>query len=66
MASNNDSIRCADLETLHQQLAGVMAFDEVRQFFCVRTTVKQQVSLAQQRETFRQRLDLLKAFDLVV
>jgi putative transposase len=43
-----------------------LAFDEVRQFFLVRTTMKQQVSLAQQREIFRQRLDLLKMFDLVV
>jgi len=37
------------------------AFDEVRQFFRVRTTMKQQVSLVQQRELFRQRLDALKA-----
>src|SRR5438045_2404976 len=37
------------------------AFDEVRQFFRVRTTMKQRVSLAQQREVFRQRLDALKA-----
>jgi putative transposase len=35
------------------------AFDEVRQFFRVRTTMKQQVSLVQQRELFRQRLDAL-------
>ena len=40
------------------------AFDEVRQFFRVRTAVKQKVSLAQQREVFRQRLDMLKAFAL--
>jgi putative transposase len=37
------------------------AFDEVRRFFRVRSTMKQQVSLAQQREVFRQRLDALKA-----
>src|SRR5258707_10047684 len=37
------------------------AFDEVRQFFRVWTTMKQQVSLAHQREVFRQRLDALKA-----
>ncbi len=37
------------------------AFDEVRQFFRLRTTMKQQVSLVQQREMFRQRLDALKA-----
>jgi putative transposase len=37
------------------------AFDEVRQFFRVRTTMKQKISLAQQRELFRQRLDALKA-----
>jgi len=37
------------------------AFDEVRQFFRVGTTMKQQVSLAQQREVFRQRLDALQA-----
>lgn len=42
------------------------AFDEVRQFFRVRTTMKQKVSLAQQREVFRQRLDILKAFALVM
>ncbi len=38
---------------------------EVRQFFRVRTTMKQQVSLMQQREMFRQRLDALKAMVLV-
>jgi putative transposase len=37
------------------------AFDEVRQFFRVRTTMRQRVSLAVQREMFRQRLALLKA-----
>jgi hypothetical protein len=37
------------------------AFDEVRQFFRVPTTMKQQVSLAHQREVFRQRLEALKA-----
>jgi hypothetical protein len=37
------------------------AFDEVRQFFRVRTTMKQKGSLMQQREIFRQRLDALKA-----
>jgi transposase-like protein len=37
------------------------AFDEVRQFFRVRTTMKQKVSLVQQRDLFRQRLDTLKA-----
>jgi putative transposase len=41
------------------------AFDEVRQFFRVRTTMKQQVSLAQQREAFRHQLDALKAMVLV-
>ena len=41
------------------------AFDEVRQFFRVRTTVKQKVSLAQQREAFRQRMDMLKTLALV-
>ena len=37
------------------------AFDEVRQFFRVRTTMKQQVSLAHQREAFRHQLEALKA-----
>jgi hypothetical protein len=37
------------------------AFDEVRQFFRVRATMKQQVSLAQQRKMFRQRPDALPA-----
>ena len=41
------------------------AFDEVRQFFRARTTMKQQVSLAQQREAFRHQLDALKALMLV-
>jgi putative transposase len=41
-------------------------FDEVRQFFRVRATVKQRVSLAQQREVFRQRLDTFKTLALVV
>jgi putative transposase len=41
------------------------AFDEVRQFFRVRTTMKQQVSLAHQREVFRHRLEALKAIVLV-
>jgi putative transposase len=40
------------------------AFDEVRQFFRVRT-LKQQVSLAHQREAFRRRLEALKAMVLV-
>ncbi|GHO73908.1 hypothetical protein KSD_16790 [Ktedonobacter sp. SOSP1-85] len=42
------------------------AFDEVRQFFRVRTIMKQKVSLAQQREVFRQRLDISKALALVM
>jgi transposase-like protein len=41
------------------------AFDEVRQFFRIRTTMKQKVSLGQQREVFRQRLAVLKAMVLV-
>jgi putative transposase len=41
------------------------AFDEVRQFFRVRTTMKQKVSLAQQREVFSQRLEALSAMVLV-
>jgi hypothetical protein len=40
-------------------------FDEVRQFFRVRTTMKQQVCLAHQREVFRQRLEALSAMVLV-
>src|SRR6266567_6434003 len=35
------------------------AFDEVRQFFRFRTTMKQHVSLVQQREGFHQRLEAL-------
>jgi transposase-like protein len=42
------------------------AFDEVRQFFRVRTLVMQKVSLAQQREVFRQRLVTLRKLALVV
>jgi len=41
------------------------AFDEVRQFFRFRTTMKQKISLAHQREVFRHRLDALKAMVLV-
>jgi putative transposase len=41
------------------------AFDEVHQFFRVRTTMKHQVSLAHQRDLFRQRLEVLKAMVLV-
>ncbi|GHO80147.1 hypothetical protein KSD_79180 [Ktedonobacter sp. SOSP1-85] len=37
------------------------AFDELRQFFRVRMTMKQSVSLSQQRTMFCQRLDTLKA-----
>jgi hypothetical protein len=37
------------------------AFDEVRQFFRIRTTMKQSVSLQQRREMFRQRLVALQA-----
>jgi hypothetical protein len=41
------------------------AFDEVRQFFRFRTTMKQHVSLVQQREVFHQRWEALKALVLV-
>jgi len=41
------------------------AFDEVRQFFRVRSIMKQKISLVQQREMFRQRLEALKALVLV-
>jgi putative transposase len=41
------------------------AFDEVRQFFRVRITMKQRVSLAQQSEVFHQRLEALSAMVLV-
>ncbi len=41
------------------------AFDEVRQFFRIRTTMKQRVSLAKQRAGFRQRLDALKAMVVI-
>jgi putative transposase len=40
------------------------AFDELRQFFRFRTTMKQSVPLAQQRMMFCQRLDTLKALVL--
>ncbi len=40
------------------------AFDEVRQFFRVRTTMKQKVSLVQRREAFYHRLNALKAMVL--
>jgi putative transposase len=41
------------------------AFEEVRQFFRVCTTMKQSVSLARQREMFRRRLEGMKAMMLV-
>src|SRR6266496_5445556 len=41
------------------------AFDEVRQFFRIRMTMKQHVSLQQQREMFRRRLEALSAMVLV-
>ena len=41
------------------------AFDEVRQFFRFRTTMKQQVSLVRQREMFRQRWDAFNAMVLM-
>jgi putative transposase len=41
------------------------AFDEIRQFLRVRLTLKQMVSLVQQRDLFRQRLEALKALVLV-
>jgi putative transposase len=41
------------------------AFEEVRQFFRVWTTMKQSVSLAHQREVFGHRLEALKALMLV-
>jgi putative transposase len=41
------------------------AFDEVRQFFRFRTTMKQKVSLVQQRDLFHQRLETLKAMVLM-
>lgn len=41
------------------------AFEEVRQFFRVRTMMKQQISLAHQREVFRHRIEVLKAMVLV-
>ena len=41
------------------------AFDGVRQFFRVRTTMKQHVSFAEQRDVFRHQLDALKAMVVV-
>jgi len=42
------------------------AFEEIRQFFRFRTTMKQKVSLTRQREMFRQQLDTLKTTALMV
>jgi putative transposase len=41
------------------------AFDEVRQFFRIRMTMKQHISLQQQREMFGRRLEALSAMVLV-
>jgi transposase-like protein len=42
------------------------AFDSVRQFFRIRSTMKQFVSLAQQREAFCQRINVLKTIFSVI
>jgi transposase-like protein len=42
------------------------AFDSVRQFFRIRSTMKQFVSLAQQREAFCQRINGLKTIFSVI
>lgn len=42
------------------------AFEEVRQFFRIRTTMKQLPSLQQQREMFLQRLGALQALVQVI
>jgi transposase-like protein len=41
------------------------AFDEIRQFFRVRITMNQKISLVHQRDLFRHRLEALKALVLV-
>jgi putative transposase len=41
------------------------AFEEARQFFGFRTTMKQKIPLVQQRDLFRHRLEALKALMLV-
>jgi len=61
VASNSATTRCVGLEASPQPPRFCRAFDEVRQFFRVRTTMKQKVSLVHQRDLFRQRLDALKA-----
>ena len=65
MASSSATTPCVDLEASPEPSRFCRAFHEVRQFFRVRTTMKQQVSLAHQRDLFRQRLEALSAMMLV-
>jgi hypothetical protein len=62
VASNNATTRCVGLEASPQPHVSAEPLMRVRQFFRGRTTLKQQVSLAHQREVFRQRLEALSAW----
>jgi hypothetical protein len=61
VASNNVITPGVDSEVWPQRHASAVPSMRGRQFLRVRTTIKQQVSLAQQREMFPQQLDTLKA-----
>lgn len=58
------SIPCADAGNFTSAAQFCRAFDEVRQFFRFRTTIGQSVSLAQQHDLFRQRLNAFTALVL--
>jgi hypothetical protein len=65
VASINAFTPCVGSEVWHQPRVSVVPSMRVRQFFRIRTTMKKRVSLAQQREVFRQRLEALSAIGLV-
>jgi len=64
VALNSVIIPCVVLEVSRRPHASARAFDEVRQLFRFRTTIRQPVSLAQQRALFRQRLNVFNALIL--
>jgi hypothetical protein len=65
VASNSATTLCAGMARFTSASRFCRAFEEVRQFFRFRTTMKQHVSLADRRRLFHQQLDALKAMVLV-
>jgi putative transposase len=62
VGSNSATIRCVGSEALLQRPAFAEPLMRVRQFFRFRTTMKQKISLAQQRDPFCQRPDINKGY----